>query len=395
MYVKENVKQLNGEGAFAILSQVQQLEQQGHDVISFAIGDPDFDTPENITEAAINALTDGRTHYCQSRGTPTLRKSVAEYVSKTRAIDIKPSEVVISPGAKPIIFFAALSCIEPGDEVLYPNPGFPAYQDCINLVGGSPVALPLYEDNDFRLNVNDITNKLTKDSKMLIVNSPHNPCGSMLTRQDVEAISEIVIKHNLWLISDEIYSRLVYDQPHISFLSIPHMKERTILIDGFSKTYAMTGWRLGFGVMPEELAGAMELLIVNSVSCTPPFIQDAGVEALIGSQNSTELMRQELMERRNLMVERINKLKGIHCLSPGGAFYIYVNVTDACSELGIPNSKEFEQRLMHEAHVVVLARNAFGSRFPHEDSEYVRFSYVTDKESINKGLDRIENWLNQ
>ncbi len=382
-----------GEGAFEVLAEVKRLEAVGKDIVSFAIGDPDFDTPRHIKDAAIAALEANQTHYCPTAGIPELRKAVAEYVSLTRSIAISQEEVIIAPGAKPLLFMAILATAEAGCEVLYPNPGFPTYADVIRFADAQPVPVPLREENDFRMNAEDIRQRVTERTRLLIINSPHNPTGSVLTRSDIEAIAGLACQHDFWVLSDEIYSRLVYEGQHFSILSVPGMKERTILVDGFSKTYSMTGWRLGYGVMNRQLVERMETLAVNAFSCTVPFIQKAGVKALTSTQEPAEAMRRELKERRDLMLDALNSLPGIRCMRPSGAFYIYANVTAACRKMGCKDASEFQRRMLHEAHVAVLPRIHFGPRPEDETEEYVRFSYVVKKERIVEGMERLRKWL--
>ena len=393
MQYAERVQRLIGEGAFSVLAEARALEAQGHRVINFAIGDPDFDTPTHIVSAAIDALRKGYTHYAPSPGMPELRQAVADYMHRTRGLNVHPEEVIITPGAKPIIFYALLACIEPNDEVICPSPGFPVYESVIQFVGATPVPVLVREERDFRWSLDEIASAITPRTKMIILNSPHNPTGGMLTIDDLTAIAELARTHNLWVLADEIYSQLTYDEPHVSIATLPDMRERTIIVDGFSKTFAMTGWRLGFGVMNRELARYLELLVVNSVSCTASFTQQAGITALRGSWECVERMRDEFRKRRDTLVEGLNAIPGIRCVMPKGAFYVYANVTDACRKLQLRDAREFQERLLREVHVAVLDRTAFGERLPDETEEYVRFSYVVDIDSIHEGLQRIRNWL--
>lgn len=393
MQMADRMSRMLGEGAFEVLDEVKRLEAEGKDIISFAIGDPDFDTPRHIKDAAIAALEDNQTHYCPTAGIPELRQAVAEYISQTRGVTVSPEEVIIAPGAKPLLFMTILATAEAGCEVLYPNPGFPTYADVIRFADAKPVPVPLREEREFRMSVDDIRQRVTDRTCLLIINSPHNPTGSVLTREDVEAIAGLALKHDLWVLSDEIYSRLVYEGEHFSILSVPGMKERVILVDGFSKTYSMTGWRLGYGVMNRQLAERIETLAVNAFSCTVPFIQRAGLVALTSSQEPAEAMKRELKERRDLMVDALNALPGIRCMRPSGAFYVYANVTAACKKMGCKDAKEFQQRMLYEAQVAVLPRIHFGPRPEDETQEYVRFSYVVKKERIVEGMERLKKWL--
>lgn len=390
MQIADRMNLLGTETAFEVLAEVNKLKASGKDIISFAIGEPDFNTPLNIIDAGIEALKGGYTHYGPSAGLLPLRESIARYVSKTRGIEVEPEEVIVTPGAKPIIFFGILACINEGDEVIYPNPGFPIYESIINFIGAKPVPLPLLEEKDFRFDTEVLKEKITERTRMIIVNSPQNPTGGVLTENDLRIIAELAIKNNLWVFSDEIYCNMVYDGEFKSIVSLPGMKERIILLDGFSKTYAMTGWRLGFGVMNTELAAHIARLETNSVSCTSTFTQMAGIEALEGPQDESKDMVKEFKARRDLIVDELNKIDGITCKNPGGAFYVFPNVTEACQKLKLNNSKEFQQYLLYEAGVAVLARTCFGKKNEEEKEEYVRISYAASQENIIEGLKRIK-----
>ena len=390
MQIAQRMNLLGTETAFEVLAEVNKLKASGKDIISFAIGEPDFDTPSNIIDAGIKALKGGYTHYGPSAGLLPIRESIARYVSNSRGIKVDPEEVIVTPGAKPIIFFGILSCINEGDEVIYPNPGFPIYESVINFIGAKPVPLPLLEEKDFRFDVEMLKEKITKRTRMIIINSPQNPTGGVLTEDDLKIIADLAIKNDLWVFSDEIYCNMVYDGEFKSIASIPGMKERTILLDGFSKAYAMTGWRLGFGVTNTELATHIARLVTNSVSCTSTFTQMAGVEALEGSQDESKAMIKEFKARRDLIVEELNKIDGITCKNPGGAFYVFPNVTEACKKLNLKNSKEFQQYLLYKADVAVLARTCFGRKNEEEDQEYVRLSYAASRENIREGVRRIK-----
>ncbi|MCR4426778.1 MAG: pyridoxal phosphate-dependent aminotransferase [Firmicutes bacterium] len=393
MKLAERVGRLGTESAFSVLATVNELRARGRDIITFAIGEPDFDTPENIKDRCKQALDEGYTHYSPSFGILALREAIAAYISRTRGIPADPGEVVVTPGAKPIIFHSLLACVDPGDEVIYPNPGFPIYESMINFVGARPVPIFLDERNGFSFDVDRLRRLISPRTTFMIINSPENPTGGVLSRQDLESIAELAIEHDITVLSDEVYSRLVYDAPFESIASIPGMKERTIILDGFSKTYAMTGWRLGYGVMRPELASAVTRLVTNSESCTATFTQVAGVEALTGSQGRANEMREEFLARRNLIVSELNSIPGFRCLTPGGAFYVYPNVTEACKMLGCADSSEFQSRLLHEAGVAVLPRSAFGCRVEGETDEYVRFSYATSRENIIEGARRIREYI--
>jgi len=386
----KRMQRLGTETAFEVLAQVNELKRKGKDIISFAIGEPDFDTPLHIKDAGIKALKEGYTHYSPSAGVPSLRESVAHYISKTRGIEVDPEEVVITPGAKPIIAYGILACVNEGDEVIYPNPGFPIYESFINFVGAKPVPLPLLEEKEFSFDPKDLEAKITEKTKMIIINSPHNPTGGILTQDDLEVIAKIAKEKDIWILSDEVYSQIIYDGEFKSVVSIPGMKERTILIDGFSKTYAMTGWRLGFGVMRKDLAADLTRIQTNVNSCTNTFIQYAGIEALEGPQDASLAMVKEFKERRDLIWEGLNEIKGIRCVKPKGAFYIYPNVTEVCRNLNLANSKKLQEYLLCKAGVAVLSRSCFGCRNQGEKDEYIRLSYATSKEDILEGLERIK-----
>ncbi len=390
MQIAQRTRRLGTETAFEVLAEVNRLKAGGKDIISFALGEPDFDTPQNIKDAVKKAINDGYTHYSPSAGILPLRESIVRYISRTRGIEVKPEEVVVTPGAKPIVFDSILSCINEGDEVIYPNPGYPIYESVINFIGGKPVPLPLLEEKNFSFNPEDLQRRITPRTKMIILNSPENPTGGILNQNDLEIIAEIAIEADLWVLSDEVYSRIVYEGEFRSIISIPEMKERTILVDGFSKTYAMTGWRLGFGIMKKELALHVARIETNVDSCTATFTQYAGVEALEGSQKESRAMIAEFQKRRNLIHQELNKIRGIKCLMPRGAFYIYPNVTEACRNLGFHDSKELQQYLLHRANVAVLARSCFGKRNEGEEEEYIRLSYVTSRENIIEGVKRIK-----
>ncbi|MEM1565930.1 MAG: pyridoxal phosphate-dependent aminotransferase [Candidatus Bathyarchaeia archaeon] len=373
---------LGTETAFEVLAKAKALERQGKNIIHLEIGEPDFDTPQNIKEAAVKALYSGYTHYVPAAGIPELREAIAEYISKTRKIPVDPEEVVVTPGAKPIIFFAILACVNPGDEVLYPNPGFPIYESVINFVGAKPVPIPLMEENDFSIDHEYVKEKITKKTKMIILNSPGNPTGSVLTKEDLKVVADCIAnRDDVIVLSDEVYSRIIYEGTHESIASLPGMKEKTIILDGFSKTYAMTGWRLGYGVMRKDLAEKITQLMINSNSCTCAFVQVAGIEALKGPQNSVDRMVAEFRKRREIIVEGLNKIKGITCRKPKGSFYIFPNVTGTGMR-----SKELSDYLLNETGVAVLPGTAFGKY----GEGYLRLSFANSIENIKEALKRIE-----
>jgi len=376
---------LGTETAFEVLAKAKALEKQGKNIVHLEIGEPDFDTPKNIKEAAVKALHAGYTHYVPSAGIPELRETIAEYISKTRNIKAEPDEVVVTPGAKPIMFFAVLACVNPGEEVLYPNPGFPIYESIINFVGAKPVPIPLKEENDFGLDHEYVKEKITKKTKMIIINSPENPTGGVLTREDLKVIADCIAdRDDVLVLSDEIYSRIIYEGKHESITQFPGMKEKTIILDGFSKTYAMTGWRLGYGVMRKDLALKVAQLMTNSNSCTCAFVQVAGVEALKGPQDESERMDAEFKKRREVIVSGLNDIKGITCKRPRGAFYVFPNITGTgmdCRKLG--------DYLLNNVGVAVLPGTSFGKY----GEGYLRFSFANSVENIKKALDRISKGL--
>jgi len=384
MRLAERMSRLGTETAFEVLARAKALEAQGREIIHLEIGEPDFDTPAHIKAAAVRALEEGWTHYTPAAGIPALREAIADYIRRTRGIPVGPEHVVVVPGGKPIMFFAILALVEEGDEVIYPNPGFPIYESMIRFVGARPVPLRLRMENEFRVDVEELTRLITPRTRMLILNSPANPTGGVLTREDLEAIAELCLKHNLVVLSDEIYSRILYEGEHISIASFPGMLERTIILDGFSKTYAMTGWRLGYGVMPEPLAEAVTRLMINSNSCTAAFTQIAGIAALTGPQDDVDRMVAAFRERREVMVEGLNRLPGFRCLKPKGAFYAFPNIEGT----GM-SSRELAHYLLEEAGVAVLSGTAFGEY----GEGFLRLSFANSIENIQKALERIEKAL--
>jgi aspartate/methionine/tyrosine aminotransferase len=374
---------LGTETAFEVLVKAKALEAQGRDIIHLEIGEPDFDTPGNIIDAGCDALRKGFTHYGPSSGMVELREVIAQYVSDTRRVNVTPDEVVVVPGGKPIIFFSILAMAEDGDEIIYPNPGFPIYESMINYVGAKAVPIRLREELDFRLDVDELASLINERTKLVIVNSPQNPTGGLLTKDYIAAIARAIGDRNIMVLSDEIYSQLIFEGEHHSIMSIDGMKERTILLDGFSKTYAMTGWRMGYGVMRADLATHISRLMTNSNSCTASFTQVAGIEALRGPQKSVDAMRAEFEKRRDVMVAGLNKIKGFSCRVPHGAFYVFPNIT----KTGWP-SKKLADALLEDAGVAALSGTAFGSF----GEGYLRFSVANSIEKIEQALDRIDAW---
>ena len=379
----KRMQRLGTETAFEVLVRARALEAQGKDIVHLEIGEPDFDTPSNIIEAGVDALREGWTHYGPSPGLPALREAVAEYVTGSRHTRVNPDEVVVVPGGKPIIFFTILALIEEGDEVIYPNPGFPIYESMIEFVGARAVPIHLREDRGFGFDVNDLASSICDRTKLIILNSPHNPTGGVLTEKDVRAIAKVIGDRDIMVLSDEIYSRLIFEGEHFSIMSIPEFRDRTILLDGFSKTYAMTGWRLGYGVMRPDLATQVSRLMTNSNSCTASFTQMAGVEALHGDQESVEKMRREFLRRREVMVNALNQVKGFRCQKPGGAFYVFPNIGGTGW-----TSKKLADALLEEAGVACLSGTSFGSF----GEGYIRFSIANSIENIEKALERIRQW---
>jgi aspartate/methionine/tyrosine aminotransferase len=379
------MQELGTETAFEVLAKARALEKQGREIIHLEIGEPDFDTPKNIRDAATKAMNSGYTHYVPAAGIPELREAIAEYISKTRHIDVKPEEVVVTPGAKPIIFFSILACVEVGDEVMYPNPGFPIYESMINFVGAEPVPMPLKEENNFAIDTEDTIEKISDKTKMIILNFPENPTGGVLTKENLEAIADRVKnRDDLIIVSDEVYSRIIYEGEHKSIASLPGMKEKTVIIDGFSKTYAMTGWRLGYGVMRKDLAEKITQLMINSNSCTCAFAQMAGVEALRGPQDEAERMVEEFKRRREVIVSGLNKIEGITCKKPQATFYVFPNVKGVKMD-----SKKLPDFLLEKAGVAALAGTAFGKY----GEGYLRFSFANSIPNIEKALTQIEEAL--
>ncbi|GAB4536262.1 MAG: pyridoxal phosphate-dependent aminotransferase [Anaerolineae bacterium] len=378
----ECMNRLGTESAFEVLARAKALEAQGRQVIHLEIGEPDFDTPPHIVDAAVEALRNGHTHYTPAAGVPELRSAIAQYISHTRGVEVTPDQVVVTPGAKPIMFFTILCLLGPGDEAIYPNPGFPIYESMINFTGATPVALPLREEKDFRFDADEFRSLVSDRTRLIILNSPQNPTGGVLTRQDLEVVAEVAQERGIMVLSDEVYEHILYDGEYVSFLSLPGAGAYTILLNGFSKTYAMTGWRLGYGVMPVDLAGHITKLMVNSNSCTAAFTQQAGIVALRGPQDSVKDMRAAFRERRDAIVEGLNQIPGFRCVQPAGAFYAFPNVTGT----GL-SSKAMADYLLEEAGVATLSGSAFG-RY---GEGYLRISYANSIENIQQALERIGN----
>jgi aspartate/methionine/tyrosine aminotransferase len=377
------MSRLGTETAFEVLNRARALERQGKHIVHLEIGEPDFDTPSNIVQAAVDALHKGWTHYGPSAGLPELRQAIAEEVSASRGVNVASDEVVVVPGGKPIIFFTMLALIDEGDEVIYPNPGFPIYESMVHYVGGHAIPIRLREDRDFAMDTNELKALITDRTRLIIINSPQNPTGGVLDKRDILDIADAIGDRNIMVMTDEIYSRLLFEGEHFSLLSVPGFKDRTILLDGFSKTYAMTGWRMGYGVMRTDLAAQMTRLMTNSNSCTASFTQVAGIEALRGDQASVDHMREEFRRRRDMVVAGLNKIKGFSCRLPKGAFYVFPNVTKTGW-----SSKKLANALLEEAGVACLSGTAFGDF----GEGYLRFSVANSMENLQMALQRVDDW---
>lgn len=376
---------LVSEGAYKVLAKAQNLEAQGRNIIHLEIGQPDFETFTNVSQAGITAIQDGYTRYTPPAGMKSLREVIAKDAGKRRGMEFTPDQVVISPGAKPNLFFPTMALVEEGDEVIYPNPGFPTYEAMIRIAGGIPVPVPLLENNQFSFDLNAFDELISNRTKLIILNSPSNPTGGIIPKEDLEQIAKAAVTHNCWVLSDEIYTRIVYDNEVAhSIAALPEMAERTIIMDGFSKTYAMTGWRLGYGIMPRGLADKVGLLLTHSVGSTAQFTQIAGIEALTGPQDQVEMVVSEYRKRRNLIVSRLNQLPGVTCQNPQGAFYVFPKI----KELG-KKSQETADWILEESGVALLPGSAFG-KF---GEGYLRLSYANSIENIQLALDRLGELL--
>ncbi|MEO1943564.1 MAG: pyridoxal phosphate-dependent aminotransferase [Candidatus Thioglobus sp.] len=384
MKIANRMSRLGTETAFEVMAQAKALERQGKDIIYLQIGEPDFATPTHIVDGAIKALRDGHTHYSAPSGILPLKEAIADEVYSRRGVRPDVEQIVVTPGAKPIIFFVILACIESGDEVIYPNPGFPIYESMINFVGGRAVPLPLREENEFSFDQDEFMSLLSERTRMIIINSPHNPTGGVLSDDDVDFVSKVAKEKNILVLTDEVYKNIIYGAEHKSIYSVEGMNNLTVLLDGFSKTYAMTGWRLGYGVMPKQLSRKIERLMTNCNSCTATFSQYAAIEALKGPTKEVDEMVEIFKTRRDFIVDGLNNLPGVSCVNPKGAFYVFPNV----KELGI-SSNELENYLLHESGVAVLSGSAFGS---HGDG-YLRLSYANSIENIDRALSRIHKAL--
>ena len=385
MNFASRIRELGPEGAYRVMALASELERQGKDIIHLEIGQPDFSTFPEIIDAGKAAIDAGFTRYNPSEGYADIRETIADYAKRVRSIQATPDQVVVAPGAKPVILMPLLALIEPGDEVLYPDPGFPSYRSAIELVGGKPVPIPLVESNSFSFDLNELEARITSRSKLLIINSPANPTGGVIPDSDLQAIASIAQRHDLWVMSDEIYSRLVYDNTQASSIyNLEGMAERTIVVDGFSKSYAMTGWRLGFAIMPATLAAKVGLLLTHSVGCTAGFTQKAGIAAIEHGDRYIEEIVSRYQRRRDLFIGGLNAIDRVSCNLPEGAFYAFLN----CSELGIP-SAQLAERLLNEAGIACVSGTDFGAN----GEGYVRFSYATSSDKLEGAVERIGNFV--
>ncbi len=377
---------LGTEGAFEVLARARQLEAEGRHVVHMEIGEPDFATPDNIVEAAVGAMRAGYTHYTPAGGIAQVREAVAAFVARRLGIEVGPAEVVLVPGSKNVLLFLLLACVEPGDEVIYPDPGYPVYASLVDFLHAVGVPIPLREERDFRMDLEELAALVTPRTRLLILNSPQNPTGGVLTREDVEFVARLAVEHDLLVLSDEIYSRILYGGEHVSVLSQPGMRERAILLDGLSKAYAMCGWRLGYGVAPPEIAAAMEKLMINSSSCAAAFTQMAAIEALESPESEAALQRMvaRFRSRRDLLVEGLNRMPGVRCRVPQGAFYAFPNVEATGIE-----ERRLAEELLERAGVAVLAGTAFGPG----GAGFLRLAYTQAEEDLRLGLERMGNYL--
>lgn len=379
--IASRVSQLNGEGALAVYSRAKELERQGRSIIHLELGEPDFHPAAPVVDALRNAVAAGRDRYCGTRGVPALREAVASYLHRTRRLSIASEEILIAPGCKMALSLAMMALIEPGDEVLYPDPSFPIYPSLTRGLGAKAIPYALLEKNKFQPDLDEIAAKITPRTRVLIFNSPNNPTGTVFTTGTLQAIAQLAVRHDLWVLADEIYARIFFTGEYQSIQSLPGMAERTIIIDGFSKSFAMTGWRLGYAVAPVRVIDAMDLLVLNTFTCAAEFTQVAAIEALNDSTHAVDAMVTEYKKRRDLFVDRLNRIPGFHCQSPDGAFYAWVNIEDT----GMP-AEEVQRILLEEAGVAGIAGAAFGA----EGKNYLRFSLVSARNLLEEALDRIQ-----
>ena len=380
MKLAERMNRLGTETAFEVLVRARALEAQGRDIIHLEVGEPDFDTPANVIEAGADALRNGWTHYGPAGGQPDFKAAIADYLNRARGTNYNLDNIVVTPGGKPIMFFVILALLEAGDEAIYPNPGFPIYESMINFTGAKAVPVPIREEKGFALDVDELETLITPKTKLLIINSPSNPTGGVLSQEEIARIAELAVENDLTVLADEIYAEILFEGEHVSIATMPGMAERTIILDGFSKTYAMTGWRLGYGAMPEDFAQVITKLMVNSNSCTSMAVQRAGLEALTGPQDDVREMVEAFRRRRTLIVDGLNAIDGITCNLPKGAFYVFPNITGT----GM-SSREFADYLLQEHGVAGIAGTSFGSY----GEGYLRLSYANSDANLERALERV------
>jgi aspartate aminotransferase len=380
----DSMRRLGTESAFVVLARARQLEAEGRNIIHLEIGEPDFDTPEHVKEAGIASIRRNRTHYSPASGITELRDAIAEHVTKSRGVAVTRDNVVVSPGAKPIIALTLMALLNPGDEVVIPDPAYPAYRSIVTYVGAVPVSVPLLERKDFRLELDALEAAITSRTKILVINSPHNPTGGILTPEDIRGIADIARRRDLLVITDEIYNRHCYDAEFASYFGMAGLPEQTILIDGFSKAWAMTGWRLGFGVFPKYIADAVGALMLNTVSCTATFVQDAGITALTGDDRPVQAMRDEFLRRRDFLVEGLNQIPGVSCKLPGGAFYVFPNVSAIDTD-----DIKLANHLLNDGNVAVLGGSTFGPN----GKGFIRLSYANSEQNLREALVRMRRSL--
>ena len=387
MRVATRMRTIGTESAFEVSARARALEAEGRDIIHLQIGEPDFDTPAHVREAAKRALDEGATHYAPYPGIPALREAIAEDATRRKGFDVTPDRVFVTVGGKGVMLYAILGTIDPGDEVIVPDPGYPIYESLVRFIGATPVPIPIRMENEFRLDVDELASLITPRTRMVVINSPANPTGGVLTREDLERIAALAREHDLVVLADEIYGRILYDgTEHVSIASLPGMAERTVVLDGFSKTFAMTGWRLGYAIVPPSLVKTYGQLIINTISCAPTFAQVGAVEALRGPQDDVDAMVVEFRARRDLVVDGLNAIPGIRCPRPSGAFYVFPDV----SGTGLSGA-ELAERLLHEAGVCVLAGTAFGG----VGTDHIRISYANSRENLRRALERIGGFVDE
>ena len=380
MRLADRMKLLKTESAFVVLAKASEMERQGRDIIHLEIGDTDFDTPSSIVEEAYLQLKAGQTHYCPSAGVLELREAACEWLRRDGRGDYSPNEIVVGPGGKPFLYYTIMATAGPGDEVIYPDPGFPVYESVTLYAGAKPVPLPILEENDFRFTADDLRERVTDKTRLLILNYPHNPTGGTLTRNELDAIVDIVVENDIIVLSDEVYAHMLFEGEHVSLGTLPGMRARTIMLETFSKTYAMTGWRLGFIAAPATLAEPLAQLITNSVSCVPPFIQLAGAKGLLEDQSESRAMMDDFKRRRDIFISGLNEVEGISCQYPEGAFYAFPNVSQ------VPMSADdFADYLLDEVGVATLPGSAFGV---HADN-HLRMCFANSVENLERAIDRI------